>query len=137
MACSIPHTYDEIKAMVEKQIEEDKSHEEALKQIVEEEAMDEKEREEKIRQKQADDEEYYLEFRVVRYDSEYDTRVEPSLLTPNPVRIILGLAGIVQLSSSTRVEPSPLTLNLVRIIPSSAGFVQQAKLLKESDILLG
>nr|GEX55405.1 hypothetical protein [Tanacetum cinerariifolium] len=48
------------------------------------------------------------------------TRVEPSLLTPNPVRIIPSPAGIVQLSSSTRVEPSPSTLNPVMIIPGPA-----------------
>nr|GEX91447.1 hypothetical protein [Tanacetum cinerariifolium] len=69
--------------------------------------------------------------------SSNSTRVEPSLLTPNPVRIIPGLAGIVQLSSITCVEPSPSTSNPIRIIPGLAGIVQQAKLLKEIDILLG
>ncbi|GJW03193.1 zf-CCHC domain-containing protein [Tanacetum coccineum] len=69
--------------------------------------------------------------------SSNSTRVEPSLSTPNPVRIIPDPAGIVQLSSSTRVEPSPSTSNLVRIIPGPAGIVQQAKLLKERVILLG
>ncbi|GJZ79560.1 hypothetical protein Tco_0644397 [Tanacetum coccineum] len=49
--------------------------------------------------------------------SSSSTRVEPSPLTPNPVRIIPGPAGIVQLSSSTRVEPSSSTPNPVRIIP--------------------
>ncbi|GKD43685.1 hypothetical protein Tco_1268330 [Tanacetum coccineum] len=156
MACSVPHTYDEIKAMVEKQIEEDKARQLAVMNLaveydnaceakddmrkayeecnhitqetcvlidtflkegsnkdyemhnslfgkaakiekqmnaklvwlrekynylsqthigetLEEEARDEKEREEKIRQEQADDEEYYLEFGVVRYDSEYES----------------------------------------------------------------
>ncbi|GKA19308.1 hypothetical protein Tco_0699223 [Tanacetum coccineum] len=42
--------------------------EEALRETLEEEERDEKEREEKIRQKQADDEEFMLEFRV-KYDS--------------------------------------------------------------------
>nr|GEV81281.1 DNA helicase [Tanacetum cinerariifolium] len=51
------------------------------------------------------------------------TRVEPSPLTPNPVRIIPGPAGIVQLSSSTRVEPSPSTQNSVRIIHGPAGTI--------------
>ncbi|GKE67314.1 hypothetical protein Tco_1521475, partial [Tanacetum coccineum] len=46
---------------------------EALREILEEAAMDEKAREEKIRQKQADDEEFFLEFRVVRYDSDYES----------------------------------------------------------------
>ncbi|GJQ97517.1 hypothetical protein Tco_0008656 [Tanacetum coccineum] len=40
---------------------------------VEEKAMDEKAREEKIRQKQADDDEFFMEFGVVRYDSEYES----------------------------------------------------------------
>ncbi|GKB72319.1 hypothetical protein Tco_0933731 [Tanacetum coccineum] len=49
------------------------------------------------------------------------THVEPSPLTPNPVTIIPGPAGIVQLSSSTRVEPSFSTSNPVRIILGHAG----------------
>nr|GEV86606.1 hypothetical protein [Tanacetum cinerariifolium] len=64
------------------------------------------------------------------------THVEPSPLTLNPVTIIPGPAGIVQLSSSTRVEPSSSTLNLVKIIPGPAGLVQRAKLLKENLFLL-
>ncbi|GKB63864.1 hypothetical protein Tco_0920050 [Tanacetum coccineum] len=46
--------------------------EEALKETLEEEAMYEKERMKKIRQKQADDEEFMLKFRV-KYDSEYES----------------------------------------------------------------
>ncbi|GJU35555.1 hypothetical protein Tco_1183909 [Tanacetum coccineum] len=68
--------------------------------------------------------------------SSSSTRVEPSPSTPNPVRIIPGPAGIVQLSSSTRVEPSPSTPNPVRIIHGPAGIVQQAKLLKEKVFIL-
>ncbi|GJX53245.1 hypothetical protein Tco_0281614 [Tanacetum coccineum] len=68
--------------------------------------------------------------------SSSSTRVEPSPLTSNPVRIIPGPASIVQLSSSTRVEPSPSTPNPVRIIPGPAGIVQQAKLLKEKVFIL-
>nr|GEV85326.1 hypothetical protein [Tanacetum cinerariifolium] len=64
--------------------------------------------------------------------SSSNTRVEPSPLAPNSVRIIPGPAGIVQLSSSTRVEQSPSTPNSVRIISGPAGIVQQAKLLKEN-----
>ncbi|GJY24224.1 reverse transcriptase domain-containing protein [Tanacetum coccineum] len=54
------------------------------------------------------------------------THVEPSPLTPNPVTIIPGLVGIVQLSSSTRVEPSSSTSKQVRIIPGPAGLVHGA-----------
>ncbi|GJY51255.1 hypothetical protein Tco_0442102 [Tanacetum coccineum] len=48
--------------------------------------------------------------------SSSSARVEPSPYTPNPVTIIPGPAGIVQLSSSTCVEPSSSTPNPVRII---------------------
>nr|GEX84005.1 GPCR kinase [Tanacetum cinerariifolium] len=68
--------------------------------------------------------------------SSSSTCVEPSPLTPNPVRIIHGHAGIVQLSSSTRVEPSLLTPNPVRIIPGHASIAQQAKLLKKRFLLI-
>ncbi|GKA36611.1 hypothetical protein Tco_0723176 [Tanacetum coccineum] len=47
--------------------------EEALRETLEEQAIDEKAREEKIRQKQADDDEFFMEFGVVRYDSEYES----------------------------------------------------------------
>nr|GEY16833.1 hypothetical protein [Tanacetum cinerariifolium] len=47
--------------------------EEALRETLEEKAIDEKAREEKIRQKLADDDEFFLEFRVVRYDSKYES----------------------------------------------------------------
>ncbi|GKF38129.1 hypothetical protein Tco_0118190 [Tanacetum coccineum] len=68
--------------------------------------------------------------------SSSSTRVEPYPLTSNPVRIIPGPVGIVQLFSSIRVEPSPSTPNPVRIIPGPAGIVQQAKLLKEKVFIL-
>nr|GEX15486.1 reverse transcriptase domain-containing protein [Tanacetum cinerariifolium] len=68
--------------------------------------------------------------------SSSSTRVEPSILTPSPFRIVPCPAGIVQLSSSTRVEPSSSTSNPVRIIPGLAGIVQQAKMLKEKVFIL-
>nr|GEV83238.1 hypothetical protein [Tanacetum cinerariifolium] len=64
------------------------------------------------------------------------THVEPSPLTPNPVTIIPGPAGIVQLSSSTRVESSSSTSNPVRIILGHASLVQRAKLLKENVFII-
>nr|GFC77291.1 hypothetical protein [Tanacetum cinerariifolium] len=51
-----------------------------------------KAREEKIRQKQADDDEFFLEFRMLSSS----TRVEPSPSTQNLVRIIPDPAVIVQ-----------------------------------------
>ncbi|GJU97667.1 hypothetical protein Tco_0917341 [Tanacetum coccineum] len=47
--------------------------EEVLRETLEEQAMDEKAREEKIRQKQADDDEFFLEFGVMRIDSDYES----------------------------------------------------------------
>nr|GEU45285.1 hypothetical protein [Tanacetum cinerariifolium] len=122
--CSSSHAYLYLTEKKQHQLHLD---EEALRETLEEQAMDAKIQEEKIRQKQADDDEFFLEFGMV----------EPSPYTPNPVTIIPGLADIVQLSSSTRVEPFPSTPNPVRIISGHAGVVQQAKLLKERDILLG
>ncbi|GJT65904.1 hypothetical protein Tco_1017384 [Tanacetum coccineum] len=68
--------------------------------------------------------------------SSSSARVESSSSTPNPVRIIPGPAGTVQLSSSTCFEPSSSTPNPVRIIPGPAGLVQQAKELKEKVFIL-
>nr|GEV68337.1 hypothetical protein [Tanacetum cinerariifolium] len=141
--------------LTEKELYQLHLDEEALRETLEEQAMDEKARDEKIRQKQANDDEFFMEFKVVRYDSEYDldiddsdlhlthvmrssgsARVEPSPYTPNPVTIIPGHAIIVQLSSSTCVEPSSSTSNPVRIIPGPAGVVQHAKLLRENVFIL-
>ncbi|GKA36612.1 hypothetical protein Tco_0723177 [Tanacetum coccineum] len=68
--------------------------------------------------------------------SSSSARVEPSPCTSNPVTIIPGPAGIVQLSSSTCVEPSSSTPNPVRIVPGPAGVVQHAKLLRENVFIL-
>ncbi|GJR10536.1 hypothetical protein Tco_0793188 [Tanacetum coccineum] len=47
--------------------------EEALRETLEEQTMYKKAREEKIRQKQADDDEYFMEFGVMRIDSDYES----------------------------------------------------------------
>ncbi|GJY58713.1 hypothetical protein Tco_0458605 [Tanacetum coccineum] len=47
--------------------------EEALRETLEEEAMNKKAQDEKIRQRQAKDDKFFLEFGVVRYDSEYES----------------------------------------------------------------
>nr|GEU90316.1 hypothetical protein [Tanacetum cinerariifolium] len=91
--------------LTEKELHHLHLDEEALRETLEEQAMDANAWKEKIRQKQADDKEFFLEFGM--------------------------------LSSSTCVEPSPSTTSPVRIIPGLAGIVQQAKLLKKRDILLG
>nr|GEU95361.1 hypothetical protein [Tanacetum cinerariifolium] len=81
--------------LTEKELHQLHLDEEALIEILEEQAMNEKEREEKIRQKQAEDEEFMLEFGR-KFDSDYDTRVEPSFSTSNPVRIIPVLGKVVE-----------------------------------------
>ncbi|GJW19793.1 hypothetical protein Tco_0027229 [Tanacetum coccineum] len=62
-------------AQLERQIELHQlcMDEEALKETLEEEAMNKKAQEEKIRQEQAKNNEFFLEFRIVRYDSEYES----------------------------------------------------------------
>ncbi|GJT82436.1 transposase, MuDR, MULE transposase domain protein [Tanacetum coccineum] len=76
--------------LTEKELHQLNLDEEALREILEEEARDEKEREDKIRQKQADDEEFFLEF------VQHTCSNTPS--TQRPVRIIPCPAGIVQLA---------------------------------------
>nr|GEZ27890.1 hypothetical protein [Tanacetum cinerariifolium]GEZ27974.1 hypothetical protein [Tanacetum cinerariifolium] len=70
-----------------------------------------------------DDSDIYLT-PIMRSSS--SARLEPSSLTPNPVRVIPGPAGTIQLSSSTCFEPSSSTSNPVRIIPGHAGLVHEA-----------
>ncbi|GJV28679.1 hypothetical protein Tco_1385127 [Tanacetum coccineum] len=70
-------------AQLEKQIEaksawfqekySDRTHGEALREMLEEDAMNKKAQEEKIRQEQAKNYAFFLEFRIVRYDSKYDS----------------------------------------------------------------
>ncbi|GJU30143.1 hypothetical protein Tco_1173732 [Tanacetum coccineum] len=50
-----------------------RTREEALKEMLEEEAMNKKAQEEKIRQEQAENNAFFLEFGVVRYDSKYES----------------------------------------------------------------
>ncbi|GKA98584.1 hypothetical protein Tco_0826521 [Tanacetum coccineum] len=57
--------------LTEKEHNQLSSDEEALKETLEEQARDENEREEKIRQKQAEDEEFMLEFGR-KFDSDYE-----------------------------------------------------------------
>ncbi|GKC30163.1 hypothetical protein Tco_1037457 [Tanacetum coccineum] len=59
--------------LTEKELHQLHLDEEALRETLEEAAMDEKALEEKMRQKQADDDEFFLEFGVVRYDSDYES----------------------------------------------------------------
>ncbi|GKE26298.1 hypothetical protein Tco_1441682 [Tanacetum coccineum] len=118
--------------LTEKELHQLHLDEEALRETLEEKAMDEKAREKKI-SLDIDDSDLHLTH-VLRSSS--SACVEPSPYTPNPVTIIPGPAGIVQLSSSTYVEPSSSTPNPVRIIPGPVGVVQRAKLLRENVFIL-
>ncbi|GKE43666.1 hypothetical protein Tco_1470950 [Tanacetum coccineum] len=57
----------------ESQLHQLRMDEEALRETLEEEAMNKKAQEEKIRQEQAENDAFFLEFGVVRYDSEYES----------------------------------------------------------------
>ncbi|GJS76970.1 hypothetical protein Tco_0726851 [Tanacetum coccineum] len=59
--------------LTEKELHQLYLDEEALRETLEEQAMDAKVREKKIRQKQADDDEFFLEFGMVRIDSDYES----------------------------------------------------------------
>ncbi|GJU19004.1 hypothetical protein Tco_1146970 [Tanacetum coccineum] len=59
--------------LTEKELHQLHLDEEALRETLEEKTMNEKAHEEKIRQKQAEDDEFFFEFGVVRYDSEYES----------------------------------------------------------------
>ncbi|GJZ03850.1 hypothetical protein Tco_0537125 [Tanacetum coccineum] len=59
--------------LTEKELHQLRMDEEALKEMLEEEAMNKKAQEEKIRQEQAKNDAFFLEFGVVRYDSEYES----------------------------------------------------------------
>ncbi|GJX55097.1 hypothetical protein Tco_0284994 [Tanacetum coccineum] len=59
--------------LTEKELHQLRMDEEALKETLEEEAMNKKAQEEKIRQEQAENNAFFLEFGIVRYDSEYES----------------------------------------------------------------
>ncbi|GKB26868.1 hypothetical protein Tco_0866269 [Tanacetum coccineum] len=59
--------------LTEKELHQLRRDEEALKEMLEEEAMNKKAQEEKIRQEQVENNAFFLEFGVVRYDSEYES----------------------------------------------------------------
>ncbi|GJW02577.1 hypothetical protein Tco_1561433 [Tanacetum coccineum] len=59
--------------LTEKELHQLHLNEEALREILEEQAIDAKAREEKIRQKQADDDEFFLEFGMLIIDSDYES----------------------------------------------------------------
>ncbi|GJZ81792.1 hypothetical protein Tco_0646786 [Tanacetum coccineum] len=59
--------------LIEKDLHQLHLDEEALRDTLEEQAMDAKAREEKIRQKQDDDDQFFLEFGMVRIDSYYES----------------------------------------------------------------
>ncbi|GKD14777.1 hypothetical protein Tco_1199184 [Tanacetum coccineum] len=69
-------------------------------------------------------------------DSNFNNENEPWEFSLDIDDSDLHLTPVVRSSSSTHVEPSPYTLNPVRIIPGPAGIVQLTKLLKENVFIL-
>ncbi|GKA82503.1 hypothetical protein Tco_0789251 [Tanacetum coccineum] len=59
--------------LTEKELHQLRMDEEALKEMLEEEAMNKKAQEEKIRREQAGNDAFFLEFGVVRYDSDCES----------------------------------------------------------------
>ncbi|GJW98303.1 hypothetical protein Tco_0180111 [Tanacetum coccineum] len=59
--------------LTEKEFHQLLMDEEALKEMLKEEAMNKKSQEEKIRQEQAENDAFFLEFGVVRYDSDFES----------------------------------------------------------------
>nr|GEX14913.1 hypothetical protein [Tanacetum cinerariifolium] len=118
MACYVPHTDDEIQALVQKLIDEDMVRQKAILDLALQfdDACTAKDNPRKAYEKCND---ILQESRALIDDSD------------------LHLTSVLRPSSSTHIEPSPSTPNPVRIIPGPAGIVQAAKLLKQRDILLG
>ncbi|GJQ90139.1 hypothetical protein Tco_0001278 [Tanacetum coccineum] len=128
MACSIPHSDDEIQALVQKQIDEDMVHQKAILDLALQfdNACTTKEDLRKAYEKffDLDDSDIPLVTRVFVLRSSSSAHVEPSSYTPNPVIIIPGPAGVVQLSNSICVEPSSSTptLKVVEDVGEDADF---------------
>ncbi|GJZ00408.1 transposase, MuDR, MULE transposase domain protein, partial [Tanacetum coccineum] len=128
--------------LTEKELYQLHLDEEALRETLEEQAMDAKAREEKIRQKQADDDEFFLTFG--RMDPNFTNENDPWEYNLDIDDSDLNITPVLRSSSSTRVEPSPYTPTplriipgpAVRIIPGPAGLVQRAKKLKENVFIL-
>ncbi|GJY19763.1 hypothetical protein Tco_0391254 [Tanacetum coccineum] len=59
--------------LTKKELYQLRMDEEALTKLLEEEAMNKKAQEEKIRQEQAENDAFFLEFGVVRYDSDFES----------------------------------------------------------------
>nr|GEY54590.1 hypothetical protein [Tanacetum cinerariifolium] len=106
MACSVPHSDDEIQNLVQKQIDEDMVRQKAILDL------------------------------ALQFDNACTTKEHLRKAYENFLKEGSDKDYELNLSISTRVEPSLLTTNPVRIIPGPAGIVQQPKLLKERVFIL-
>ncbi|GKB36329.1 hypothetical protein Tco_0881271, partial [Tanacetum coccineum] len=90
MACSLPHTDDEVEALVQKLIDEDMVRQKAI--------LDLALQFDNACTAKDDLRKAYKKCNDIPQESSLfgTTRVEPSFSTPNPVRIIPGTASIVQ-----------------------------------------
>nr|GEY87327.1 hypothetical protein [Tanacetum cinerariifolium] len=77
-----------------------------------------------------------LLIKLSQLDSNFNNKNDPWEFSLDIDDSDLRLTPVLHSSSSTSVEPSSLTLNPVRIILGLTGIVQQAKLLKENVFIL-
>nr|GFB43549.1 hypothetical protein [Tanacetum cinerariifolium] len=118
--------------LIEEELHQLHLDEKALRETLKERTMDEKAREEKIRQKQADDDEYFMK---IGMDSNFTNKNDPWEYSLDIDDSDLHLTHVLPLYSIC-VEPSSSTPNPLRIILGPAGLVQRAKLLKENVFIL-
>ncbi|GJZ06275.1 hypothetical protein Tco_0540068 [Tanacetum coccineum] len=139
MACSVPHTDDEVEALVQKLIDEDMVRQKAIMDLALQldNACTAKDDLRKAYEKCNDipQESRALIDTFLKEESDKDYELNLSILDIDDSD--LRLTPVMRPSSSTHVETSHSTQNPFRIIPSPAGIVQAANLLKQRDILLG
>nr|GEV04727.1 hypothetical protein [Tanacetum cinerariifolium] len=133
MACSVPHNDDDIQDLIQKQIDEYMVRQKVILDLALQfdNACTAKEYLRKAYEKCNDipQESRALIDTFLKEGSDKDYELNLS---------IYGKTAKIekQMNANTRVEPSPLTPNPVRIIRGPAGIVQQAKLLKENVFIL-
>ncbi|GJW76706.1 hypothetical protein Tco_0138388 [Tanacetum coccineum] len=134
MAYSLPHTDSEVEALVQKLIDEDKGHQNAILDLALqfENSCTAKDNLRKAYEKCTDisQESRALIDTFLKKGSDKDYELNLSMY---------GKAAKLEKqidANSARVEPSSSTSNPIRIIPGPAGLVQQAKQLKEKVFIL-
>ncbi|GJY41582.1 hypothetical protein Tco_0428852 [Tanacetum coccineum] len=101
--------------LTEKELYQLRMDEEALKVMLEEEAMNKKAQEEKIRQEQAENNAFFLEFGVVRYDSRIDIKM--SYLVPLIAVVFVVVVGCYLASVPREEDHQYIIVILGLIVP--------------------